>query len=217
MRAPWRSRHAPGERPRHFSLIRDFHLADFFTLANGASGTAAIFLAMDHAGEPRPDRIVAAGLLVLAALCFDVLDGRIARWRHMASDLGRELDSLADVISFGVAPACLAYAVGMSAPGDVLILLYFVACGISRLARYNVTADALAAGSGKVKYFEGTPIPTSFVLVLLMVFLAWLGRLGPQLPFGAVALGPLKLHPLVLLFALSGSLMISKTLHIPKP
>ena len=106
---------------------------------------------------------------------------------------------------------------GHDAGWDALVLLYFVACGISRLARYNVTADALAEGSGKVRYFEGTPIPTSVVLVLFTVLLAWLGRIGPALPLGIVALGPFGLHPLVLLFALSGSLMISKTLHIPKP
>ena len=131
--------------------------------------------------------------------------------------MGRELDSLADVISFGVAPACLAYAVGMSGLWDALALLYFVACGISRLARYNVTAEALAAGSGKVPYFEGTPITTSILLVLLIGLLAWLGRAGPDLPLGLFAVGPFELHPLVLLFVLSGSLMISKTLRIPKP
>ena len=54
----------------------------------------------------------------------------------------------------------------MRAPWDVLILLYFVACGVSRLARYNVTAEELSDGGGKVKYFEGTPIPTSVLLVL---------------------------------------------------
>ena len=203
--------------PRHFSMIRALQLADVVTLANGGCGTAAIFLAMDYVREALPHKVYVAGLLVVAALVFDVLDGRIARWRRKASTLGRELDSLADVISFGVAPACLAYAIGLTSVLDVLILLYFVACGISRLARYNVTADALAADRGKVTYFEGTPIPTSVLLVLLMVLLAWLGRIGPALPFGAVALGPFDLHPLVLLFVVSGSLMISKTLRIPKP
>lgn len=198
-------------------MIRDFHLADFFTLANGCCGTAAIFLAMDHVRAARADKVYAAGLLVLAALFFDVMDGRIARWRHDTSPLGRELDSLADVISFGVAPACLAYAVGMTGVGDALALLYFAACGISRLARYNITADALSAAKGKVSYFEGMPIPSSTVLVLLLVVLAWLGRIGPNLPLGVLGLGPFDLHPLVLLFVLSGSLMISKTLRIPKP
>ena len=208
---------SPSRHPRHFSLIRDFHLADFFTLGNGCCGTAAIFLAMDHVREARADKIYSAGLLVVAALFLDVMDGRIARWRHTPSAFGRELDSLADVISFGVAPACLAYAVGMTGLWDALALLYFVASGISRLARYNITADALAAGSGKVTYFEGTPIPTSVVLVLLIVLLAWHGRIGSDLPLGVVGVGPFNLHPLALLFGISGSLMISKTLRIPKP
>lgn len=205
------------EPRRHFSLIRDFHLADVFTLANGACGTAAIFLAMEHVRAARAGALYAAGLLVVLALVFDVLDGRIARWRHDTSPLGRELDSLADVISFGVAPACLAYAVGMSGGWDAVALLYFVACGISRLARYNVTADSLAGARGKVTYFEGVPIPSSTLLVLLLVLLTWLGRIGPALPLGMVTLGPFALHPLVLLFVLSGSLMISKTLRVPKP
>jgi len=198
-------------------MIRDFHVADFFTLANGGSGTAAIFLAMEYMRDARPGRVYAASVLVVAALAFDVLDGRIARRRHSASPLGRELDSLADVISFGVAPAALAFAVGMRGELDVLVLLYFVACGISRLARFNVTAAELSDRSGKVAYFEGTPIPTSTVLVLGLAGLAGLGSTGPDLPFGAIGIGGADLHPLVLLFALSGSLMISKTLRIPKP
>lgn len=204
-------------RPRHFSMIRDFHLADFFTLANGCCGTAAIFLAMDHVREARREAVYAAGILVVGALVFDGIDGRVARWRHRASPLGRELDSLADVISFGVAPAALAYAVGMTGLWDALALLYFAACGISRLARYNITAEALAAGSGKVTYFEGTPIPSSTLLVVLIVLLTRANHIGHALPLGVVGLGPFDLHPLVLVFVLSGSLMVSKTLHIPKP
>jgi CDP-diacylglycerol--serine O-phosphatidyltransferase len=202
---------------RHFSLIRGFHLADFFTVGNGCCGTAAIFLTMDHVREARVETAYWAGLLVVAALFLDIMDGRIARGRHAASPLGRELDSLADVISFGVAPACLAYAVGMTGLWDALALLYFVACGISRLARYNITAERLAGSGGKVTYFEGTPIPTSLVLVLIIIFLVWQRRIGPDLPLGVAGLGPFDLHPLVLLFVLSGSLMISKTLRIPKP
>jgi CDP-diacylglycerol--serine O-phosphatidyltransferase len=197
-------------------MIRDFHMADYLTVANGASGTAAIFLAMDHVREALVDKVYLAGVLVVLALVFDVMDGRVARWRGAVSARGRELDSLADVISFGVAPACLAYAVGMTGLWDALVLLYFVACGISRLARYNITAEELAGTLGKVKYFEGTPIPSSTLLVLLIVLLAWRDRIGATLPLGVVDLGPFELHPLVLLFLLSGSLMISKTLHIPK-
>ena len=100
---------------------------------------------------------------------------------------------------------------------DCLVLLYFVGCGISRLARYNITAEKMSGDEGKVKYFEGTPIPTSTLLVLVLMVLAWRGAIGPALPGGIVSVAGWDLHPIVLIFALSGSLMISKTIHIPKP
>lgn len=78
-----------------------------------------------------------AAALIFAALVFDILDGRIARWRQKSSALGRELDSLADVISFGVAPAIIGYGGGMRGLYDRCLLVYFVACGVSRLARYK--------------------------------------------------------------------------------
>src|SRR5437763_15828910 len=99
---------------------------------------------------------------------------------------------------------------------DIVILLYFVCCGVSRLARFNVTAETLSSGGAKVKYFEGTPIPTSLVLVAIVAIAAWLGRIGDALPLGVVHVGPWRLPPLSLLWALSGSLLISKTLRIPK-
>ena len=122
-------------------MIRSFHVADVFTLANAASGTAAIFLSMAYVSDGGSSKIYTAGIVLLFAVVFDLLDGRVARWRHSASPLGRELDSLADAVSFGVAPACLARAVGLSGAWDTMALLFFVACGISRLARYNVTAE----------------------------------------------------------------------------
>jgi len=203
--------------PRHFSMIRDFHLADVLTLANGAAGTAAILFAVDHVRAGSPEKVYAAGASIVAALVFDVADGRVARWRHRASAMGRELDSLADVISFGVAPAVLGFSIGLTGGFDVLALLYFVCCGISRLARYNITAEAMSAETGKVTYFEGTPIPTSIVLVALLVGLAAAGRIGSQLPGGMFGLFGWNVHPLALAYVGSGSLMISKTLHIPKP
>ena len=133
---------------KHFSMLRSFHVADLFTIANGCCGIVAVFHAMRAlaAGEARA--IYVAALLVPLAIVFDVLDGRVARWRHRASPLGRELDSLADLISFGVAPAAIAYAVGLRTVLDQTILVYFVLCGLSRLARYNITADALAGHEG---------------------------------------------------------------------
>jgi CDP-diacylglycerol--serine O-phosphatidyltransferase len=198
-----------------FSMIREFHLADWFTLANAVCGTGALFSTMTYLETGEVRHVYLACGLVLAALLFDILDGRVARWRQKSSAMGRELDSLADVISFGVAPAIIAYGCGMQGLYDRIVLAYFVACGVSRLARFNVTAEALSQGTDKVKYFEGTPIPTSILLVGLLALAAWYDALGKQLWFGEVILGGFTLHPLVLLFALSGSLMISR-IRIPK-
>jgi CDP-diacylglycerol--serine O-phosphatidyltransferase len=197
--------------PRHFSMIRDFHLADFFTIANGFCGIAAVFEAMKFLGTDDRVHLYVAALFVPLALIFDVLDGRIARWRHKASPMGRELDSLADVISFNVAPAGIAFAAGVDTVLDQLILMYFVGCGVSRLARYNITAEALAANTGKVTYFEGTPVPTSLIPLALLMVAFHYSALFPVRWLGV------SFHLVALLFLLSGSLMISKTLKIPKP
>ena len=90
--------------------------------------------------------------------------------------------------------------------------------GVSRLARFNVTADALAdKTTGKVKYFEGTPIPTSIVIVALLGVACYLGRIEESLWLGADRVGPALLHPLSLVYVASGSAMISGTMHVPKP
>jgi CDP-diacylglycerol---serine O-phosphatidyltransferase len=197
--------------PKHFSMLRNFHLADLFTLANGACGVSAIFGAMKYLTTRDTWHLYVAFALIPLAFVFDVLDGRIARWRHTASSLGRELDSLADVISFGVAPAAIAFAAGLNTVLEQVILIYFAVCGLSRLARYNVTAEQMAENTGKVEYFEGTPIPTSVVPLGVLVLLFHFDKLQ------RVSLLGLDLHWVALLFFVSGSLMISKTLRIPKP
>ena len=199
------------KRGKHLSMIRSFHLADWFTLGNASCGAGALFAVTSYLQGQDVRHLVFACALILLALVFDVLDGRVARWRQQTSSLGRELDSLADVISFGVAPAVIAYGVGMDGLWDRVILLYFVACGVSRLARYNITAADLSRETGKVTYFEGTPIPTSVVPLGLLMLAFHYHTLYPVRALG------LELHLVTLLFLLSGSLMISKTLRIPKP
>jgi CDP-diacylglycerol--serine O-phosphatidyltransferase len=200
---------------KRFSMIREFHLADWFTLGNAICGIAAMFSTITYVQTGAVRHVYFACGLVLAALVFDIVDGRVARWREKSSVMGRELDSLADVISFGVAPAMIGYGLGMQGLFDRVVLGYFVACGVSRLARYNVTAESLSSGTGKVSYFEGTPIPTSFLLVCIMAAATWLGAIGEQLWFGELKVGGHVLHPLSLLFGISGSLMISR-IRIPK-
>lgn len=157
--------------------------------------------------------------LLPLALVLDVLDGYVARMNHSRqSALGADLDSLSDIISFGMAPAALGFTLGLRGGWDMLCLTYFVVCGVSRLARFNVTAEALAdAETGKVKYFEGTPIPTSIGIVLMLAAAFALGRINEDLWLGAYRLGPAVLHPLALIYVASGTAMISATLRIPKP
>lgn len=203
------------KRHKPFSMIREFQLADWFTLANAVCGTGALFSMLTYLQTTEVRHVYFACGMVLAALVFDVLDGRVARWRQKSSGMGRELDSLADVISFGVAPAVIGYGCGMQGLYDRIVLTYFVACGVSRLARYNVTAEALSEGGDKVKYFEGTPIPTSLLLVMLMFVAATQDALRDSLWFGKVVVAGFTLHPMVLVFAVSGSLMVSR-IRFPK-
>ena len=204
----------PAKRPR-FSMIRSFVLADFLTLGNGFCGSGSVLAAMQYLVTGETNWLVLAMWLLPIALVFDFADGRVARWRRRSSLLGADLDSLADVISFGLAPAALGFAVGLRGALDVAILLYFVACGISRLARFNATADALADDTGKVKYFEGTPIPTSVLLVGILALLYSLERIGPNLWLGSWTIAGMALHPVTLIYAASGSAMIS-TIRVPK-
>jgi CDP-diacylglycerol--serine O-phosphatidyltransferase len=197
-------------------MLRSYRAADLLSLGNAASGTAAIFAIMSYLEQPDRWRVyLALGLLPLA-LALDIADGRVARLQNKHSLFGGELDSLADIVSFGVAPAALAYALGMRGGLDVAILLFFVACGISRLARYNVTAAEIAAAGEKVKHFEGTPIPSSLILILILALCFHWRRVDADLPFGVIKIISFDWHPLSLMYLLSGAGMISKTLRIPK-
>jgi CDP-diacylglycerol--serine O-phosphatidyltransferase len=204
---------------RHWSLLRSYTPADILTIGNASFGTIAIFLCLDYLTTADQRRLWLAFVLLPIALVCDVLDGYVARLsRTRQSLLGADLDSLADVISFGVAPAVLGFTLGLRGGWDMLLLTYFVVCGVSRLARFNVTAATLAdTATGKVKYFEGTPIPTSILIVALLGVAFWLGRVHEDLWLGAYRVGPAVLHPLALIYGVSGSAMISATLRIPKP
>ena len=204
---------------RHMSMLRSYTPADALTIGNAACGTIAIFLCLDYLTSSNREFLWTAFVLLPLALVCDVLDGYVARMdKARQSVFGADLDSLADVISFGVAPAVLGFTLGLRGGWDMLILTYFVICGVSRLARFNVTAAELTdADTGKVRYFEGTPIPTSIVIVLLLGIASMLEHVDERLWFGAFQIGPALLHPLVLVYGASGSAMISATLRVPKP
>ncbi|KAF4305337.1 CDP-alcohol phosphatidyltransferase [Botryosphaeria dothidea] len=205
----------------HFSLIKAMHLADVITELNGFCGVMSVFSSMRYClGDPSDFGNLWAALGFMPfGLFFDFMDGKVARWRKKASMMGQELDSLADLISFGVAPACCAMAIGMRTPLDHFLLTFYVLCGLTRLARFNVTVQLLPKdATGKSKYFEGTPIPTSLGLDSIMAYWVYNGWVLDNIPLGTALTGtPFEFHPVIGMFLIHGCLMVSKTLKVPKP
>ncbi|KAH9472252.1 hypothetical protein Pst134EA_002870 [Puccinia striiformis f. sp. tritici] len=126
---------------RHFSLLRNFRLADLITIFNGVCGSLSIFSSAYFLITLDLDHLKRACLLPIFSLGFDFLDGKVARLRGESSVMGQELDSLADLISFGVAPALVGFTIGLRHPLDIFILTFFVCAGLTRLARFNSTAS----------------------------------------------------------------------------
>ncbi|MCS7041367.1 MAG: CDP-diacylglycerol--serine O-phosphatidyltransferase [Bryobacteraceae bacterium] len=181
---------SPDRRPRRAA----YALPTLFTAGNLFLGFLAILKSLEgalwaHAGHlgPNPHWELAAKVIGIAVF-FDGLDGRIARLTNTTSEFGRELDSLADVISFGIAPAILAFVFGFqfldpSAPPEIrkyvlqagyFILFMFVCCGSMRLARFNITTNPVPRNPGRPdrKYFVGLPIPAAAGMVAAVVYAA---------------------------------------------
>jgi len=200
-----------------FSFVRGLSLSDFMTLANGIGGAGAVLAVLGYMADGRFAWLALALALHPLCLAMDFFDGHVARARGKASALGADLDSLADVVSFGVAPAAIGFAVGLRGGWDVMALLFLVACAIGRLARYNVTSAALSDDSGKVRYFEGIPVTGSLLVVAVLAASALTRHLSANLPLGALQLGPFVLHPLALTYVAVGCGMVSKRLRGTKP
>lgn len=215
---------APSPKPRRkrgpptkFIFFRSLTLADFITLGNAACGTCSIFFCLNFLeNKTYQPYINGAFILLPLALVFDICDGTVARWRNSSSIYGADLDSLADAVSFSVAPAVLGFTLGLRGLYDCIILSYFVCCGIGRLARFNVTANEFSAGTGKVKFYQGFPAPTSLFIVMLLAYLFHYKLILGDIPFGQYDFYGGKFHPLVLLYAFWGSMLVSE-IRIPKP
>ncbi|QPG77215.1 CDP-diacylglycerol-serine O-phosphatidyltransferase [Brettanomyces nanus] len=203
---------------RHLSFIRQLHMADCITMLNGFSGFYSIVSCLRYAINDDVSYITRAIVFAFLGAFFDFFDGKVARLRHKASLIGQELDSLADLISFGVAPACIAFSLGMQSTADVLTLAFCVLCGLGRLARFNVTVTNIPKDqTGKSKYFEGFPIPTTLFWVMIMFGLLLKGSYAQNLPGGLLWQGTFyEWHPFTAVFFFQGSMMISKSIHIPK-
>ena len=168
---------------RHLSMLRSYTAADVFTIGSAACGTIAIFLCLDYLATDVRRFLWIAFILLPLALVLDVCDGYVARLNSKRqSILGADLDSLSDVISFGVAPAVLGFMLGLRGGWDMFCLT-----------------------------------PTSILIVALLGVAFGLDRIEGSLWLGSMRIGPALLHPLALIFAASGSAMISGTLRVPKP
>ncbi|KAL7414539.1 CDP-diacylglycerol--serine O-phosphatidyltransferase [Mrakia frigida] len=210
----------------HFSLVRNFRAADLITIMNGVCGLSCLFSCARYLADPSNNRgNLWMGLLYPAlGFGFDVFDGKVARWSGSASMLGQEMDSLADLVSFGVGPAFVAFTLGLRTHLDTVFLSLFVACGLARLARFNATVALIPADTtGKIKYFEGLPIPSSLGLVSIMAYFVKQGWFSTSLPGGLGIPGGvwaegtwLEMHPVALVWGFWAAAMVSKTLKIPK-
>jgi len=140
-------------------------LPNMLTLSSVYCGISSIYIS--STAESVTELKIAAWLIVVGMLC-DLFDGRVARMTNAQSAFGVQLDSLADAVSFGVAPALLLFNWGMRplGMGGIFIAFVFAACAIMRLARFNVKA---AEDGGASKYFEGLPTPLAAGAVVSMV------------------------------------------------
>lgn len=170
-------RRAHRKELRRRAVIRSkFALPSTITLISILCGFSSVVMSMNAAGES-PTRYFqwAAVLLVLAGI-FDGLDGRVARATNTTTEFGVQLDSLADVVSFGMSPAILAYRYGFFQLGfsdpqlravGWAACFFFIACGALRLARFNVQVGAVDS-----RFFVGMPIPAGAACVA-SVILCW--------------------------------------------
>lgn len=150
-----------------------FILPNLFTLSNAFCGFYSVALSCGVVGNNAEDQtLYKAALAILVGLIFDGADGRIARLTKTQSELGLQLDSLADVITFGIAPAMLIYRWGLEDFGvwGVFVAFIFVACGALRLARFNVMETRKSGSPGK--YMIGLPIPIAANLLVALVLAA---------------------------------------------
>ncbi len=143
-----------------------FVLPNLFTVSSIFLGFYALVLC---AGDATPQQLYQAALAIFFAMFFDGFDGRVARMTKTQSEFGVQLDSLADVVSFGAAPALLVYKWALAPLGFVglFVAFSFAACGALRLARFNVLAQRGEKGSSR--FFVGLPIPLAAGAIVALV------------------------------------------------
>jgi CDP-diacylglycerol--serine O-phosphatidyltransferase len=187
-----------------------FVLPNLFTVSSIFLGFYALVLC---AGDATPQQLYQAALAIFFAMFFDGFDGRVARMTRTQSDFGVQLDSLADVISFGAAPALLVYKWALAPLGvlGLFISFSFAACGALRLARFNVLAARGDKGSSR--FFVGLPIPLAAGAIVALV-IAHYRQFGSATD--AAAQGPIAVVVLLLSFLMVSTVRYRtfKDLHL---
>eukprot|EP00924_Labyrinthula_sp_SR-Ha-C_P014599 snap_masked-scaffold_34-processed-gene-2.19-mRNA-1 protein AED:1.00 eAED:1.00 QI:0/-1/0/0/-1/1/1/0/233 len=200
--------------------LKDIGLADLVTMGNAVCGVSSIFFSLNYLENSYHENyIICAFILLPIGFLCDLFDGYIARNRY-SSPFGKDLDSLADLISFGVAPACLGFTLGLRGIWDSVLMLIFVLCCLVRLARFNVTVNAFANEKGKVKIYEGLPSPSSLIICAILVALWCLGKTdgvhGEKVWGGKYYIYPGHFHPFSLIYLVFGIAFVSR-FQIKKP
>ena len=136
------------------NVVRQLKIPDVLTLGNFICGLLAIFLAILN-------NFTASAMFIIFAVLFDFLDGKVARYLKQSSELGKQLDSFSDLVSFGIWPSIFGFQMGLNGPIAISVLLLFSLCGMLRLARFNVS---------NIKHFEGVPITTNGILFPVVYF-----------------------------------------------
>jgi CDP-diacylglycerol--serine O-phosphatidyltransferase len=159
-----------GGGPRIREIPFRLMVPNLVTVLAICAGLSGVRLAFDQ-------RFETAVIMVLAAAFLDGIDGRIARALKASSRFGAQMDSLADIVNFGVAPALVLYAFLLNLAGSlgwIAALLFTIACGL-RLARFNVMIEGQPHPAWQTDYFVGVPAPAGAVLVMLPIYLGFLG------------------------------------------
>ncbi|PCD38606.1 hypothetical protein AU210_007077 [Fusarium oxysporum f. sp. radicis-cucumerinum] len=183
--------------PMKYDMLRRLRVADYITLSN----VLAIFCAIQKS-------LLAAHLLIFLGYEFDRFDGIVARARNECSEMGKQLDSFCDLVSFCVAPAVMIYCAGFDTVVDQLALALFVCSGVARLSRFNIAAHLVPkSDQGKAMYHEGLPTAYAALLISTAVAVAeWTSYLT-NLASGSH-------YPVIIVVLIFSAAMVSKRLHL---
>ncbi|KAI4862011.1 hypothetical protein F4820DRAFT_431791 [Hypoxylon rubiginosum] len=193
-----------------YDMIRRLRVADYVTLSNAFCGVISMFCSMQQS-------FVAAHAFIFLGYEFDRYDGMVARYRNECSEMGKELDSLSDLVTFGTAPAIMLHSIGFRTTVDQTILAFYVLCCVARLARFNVATHLTPKDKqGKSLYHEGLPTAYAALIVSTLTSASvWMGWTTGDVFLAILFPGTwCEVHLAMIPVAAFCALMISKRLKL---